>query len=110
MDGGSHKKDEAEAPGVPPSPEVPGVPEHTIAPEGSVEDALLSDSDDGTNQTHDSDEGGSSGDSDSTDEYVEPIYDKANDIYRCANIDCGWEVAFGYCHGCQTEYMVEVRS
>ena len=49
--------------------------------------------------------------SDSTNEHSpkDPIYDKADGVYRCADINCGWEVAFGYCHGCQTKYATEVR-
>jgi len=67
-------------------------------------------SDDTSSQSHDSDDE----DSDSTDEHAleQPVYDKMDDVYRCPDPGCGWEVAFGRCQGCHTKYMgdiVEVR-
>lgn len=41
------------------------------------------------------------------DSLQEPIYDKADGVYRCAKPDCGWEVAFGHCQGCQIKYTME---
>jgi len=39
-----------------------------------------------------------------------PNYDEADGVYRCENPDCGWEVAFGYCNGCQTKHATGVRA
>ena len=102
MDSGSHKNDGVESLKVLPSPQhVPKVPQPTWS----------SNDGDTTSQLDTSEL--SSEESDSTDDseciLPEAIYDKADGVYRCENIGCGWEIAFGYCHGCQTKYVIEVR-
>jgi len=109
INSGSHKKDEAQAPQVTPSP--PEVLESPGPTNVSEEEEVPSHaSDDASGPSHDVEEG----DSDSTDEYTleQPIYDEMDNVYRCANRDCGWEVVFGQCCGCHAKYMsgiVEVR-
>jgi hypothetical protein len=105
-DGGSHKKDEAPTPEVTPSPpKVPEVSKPTNAPD--QEDISSNASDGVTDQNYESDDE----ESDLADPYTleELAYDKADGVYRCVDANCGWEIAFGYCHGCRTRYMVEVR-
>ena len=80
------------------APEEEDIPSHT--PDGA------------SSQNDDPGEGESDGEGPSyTNDYAneEPVYDKADDVYRCAKLGCGWEVAFGYCHGCQIKYRMEVR-
>lgn len=79
-------------------PEEEDVPSH--AHDGTSSQNSDSDKDE-------SDDEGSSCTIDYIDE--EPVYGKADDVYRCTKPGCGWEVAFGYCHGCKTKYMMEVR-
>ena len=90
-----------------------GIPKVTESVSASEEEGGSShDPDDASSQNNDSDEGESDDEESScTDDYTdaEPTYDEADDIYRCARPGCGWEVAFGYCHGCQTKYITEVR-
>lgn len=109
MSNGSHDKGEAEVPKIPPSPhKFPGVPGPTNSSE--KEEAPSHASDDVTDQIHDSSEDESDdGDSDVIREIAsaEAVYDTADGVYRCASAACGWEVVFGYCHGCQTEYAME---
>jgi len=112
MDSRSRKDDVIEGLKVPPSPQcVPKVPEPTDFQEEDSP-SHTSGNDDTTQSDPDTCESSSEG-SDSTDDsestLPEAIYDKADGVYRCGNIGCGWEVAFGYCHGCQTKYVMEVR-
>ena len=105
-DGGNHKKDEAPTPEVTPSP--PKVPEASKSTNTPDQEDISSNASDGvTDQNYESDDG----ESDLADPYTleELAYDRADGIYRCVDASCGWEMAFGYCHGCRTRYMVEVR-
>ena len=83
-------------------PTYNGVTEPTGAPE---------EGDDASSQNGNSDKGESNSEGSScTDDYAdeELVYDKVDDVYRCTNLGCGWEVAFGCCQGCQTKYITEV--
>ena len=107
-DSGNHRKDEAEV--LQALFKIPKDIESTSAPE--EEDTPSHTPNDASSQNDDSDEGesdseGSACANDYADE--KPVYDEADDVYRCAKLGCGWEVAFGCCHGCQTKYIMEVR-
>jgi len=115
MDSGSHKDDGVEGFKVPLSPQnVPVVPEPTdfqevnTPPHTSDDDDFASHVSDPITSESDSEESDSTDDSERS--LSNAIYDSADGVYRCRNIGCGWEVAFGYCHGCQTKYVIEVRT
>lgn len=106
MDRGSHKDDGAEGFKVPSSPQnIPVVPEPTDFQEEDTP-SYTSDDDDGDDDDDDDDDASQGSDpdtsefgseeSDSTDDsestLPDAIYDKADGVYRCRNIGCGWEL------------------
>jgi len=115
MNGGSHNDGGAEGLKVPPaSPEdVPKVPRPTEFQEEDAPSHTFEDCDTTSRSSYLDTNESNSEESDSTDgsgsTLPEAIYDNADGVYRCRNIGCGWEVAFGYCHGCQTTYVMKAR-
>ena len=116
MDSGSHKNDGTEGLEVSLSPQdAPKVLEPTDFQEEGASSDISDGNDDATTQYSDSDMNDPSSveESDSTDDserfLFEAIYDNADGVYRCEKVGCGWEVAFGYCHGCLAKHMIEVR-